>query len=74
MFEIILYSEVLVQRKDREIKDPAEIMSLLQKVDVCRLAMSDDNVPYIVTLNYGLKKEEGRSTFTVHAMARRSIF
>ncbi len=44
-----------MRRKDREIRDRAEIISILQKADVCRLAMSDDNVPYIVTMNFGLK-------------------
>jgi len=44
-----------VRRKDREIRDRAEIRSILQKADVCRLAMSDNNVPYIVTMNFGVK-------------------
>ena len=44
-----------MRRKDREIKDKSEIMAILQKADVCRLAMSYDNVPYIVTMNFGLK-------------------
>jgi nitroimidazol reductase NimA-like FMN-containing flavoprotein (pyridoxamine 5'-phosphate oxidase superfamily) len=44
-----------VRRKDREVRDQAEILSILQKADVCRLAMSDDDVPYMVTMNFGLK-------------------
>ena len=44
-----------MRRKDREIKDKSEIMAILQKADVCRLAMSSNNVPYIVTMNFGIK-------------------
>lgn len=44
-----------MRRKDREIKDKSEIMAILQKADVCRLAMSSNNVPYVVTMNFGIK-------------------
>ena len=61
-----------MRRKDREIKDPSvdsdtskvglfghptsAIMPILQKADVCRIAMCNDNVPYIVTMNFGIGK------------------
>jgi nitroimidazol reductase NimA-like FMN-containing flavoprotein (pyridoxamine 5'-phosphate oxidase superfamily) len=32
-------------------------MDILQKADVCRIAMCDDNVPYIVTMNFGFGKD-----------------
>ncbi len=44
-----------MRRKDREIKDKSEIMAILQEADVCRLAMSSNNVPYVVTMNFGIK-------------------
>lgn len=44
-----------MRRTDREINDKSEIMAILQKADVCRLAMSSNNVPYIVTMNFGVK-------------------
>jgi nitroimidazol reductase NimA-like FMN-containing flavoprotein (pyridoxamine 5'-phosphate oxidase superfamily) len=44
-----------MRRKDRELTDPAEIRAILEKADVCHLAMSDNNVPYLVTMNFGLK-------------------
>jgi hypothetical protein len=47
-----------VRRKDREVVDPAEIMQILQKADVCRVAMCDDNIPYVVTMNFGLGKDK----------------
>lgn len=52
--------EAEVRRKDREILDRAEIVQILQKADVCRIALSDDNVPYIVTMNFGLGDSDAR--------------
>ncbi len=45
-----------MRRKDDQIEARAEIMAILNKADVCRIAMSDDNVPYIVTMNFGFGK------------------
>ncbi|MCX7921914.1 MAG: pyridoxamine 5'-phosphate oxidase family protein [Clostridia bacterium] len=42
-----------MRRKDRQIEDKNEIESILQKADVCRIAMCDGNIPYIVPMNYG---------------------
>jgi nitroimidazol reductase NimA-like FMN-containing flavoprotein (pyridoxamine 5'-phosphate oxidase superfamily) len=52
-----------VRRKDRQIAAPAEIMDILQKADVCRIAMSDDNVPYIVTMNFGFSTNGAASLY-----------
>jgi uncharacterized protein len=52
-----------VRRKDRQIEAPAEIMDILQKADVCRIAMADDNIPYIVTMNFGLGKNGATSLY-----------
>ncbi len=46
-----------MRRKDREITDPAEIRTILEKADACHVAMSDENVPYLVTMNFGLKHD-----------------
>ena len=43
-----------MRRKDREIKNKSEIMAILQKADVCRLAMSHNDVPYIVVMIFGI--------------------
>jgi uncharacterized protein len=42
-----------MRRKDREIKDVLEIESIISSCDVCRVAFADNNLPYIVTMNYG---------------------
>jgi uncharacterized protein len=42
-----------MRRKEREITDKAELESIIRSCDVCRLAMANDNIPYIVTMNFG---------------------
>lgn len=44
-----------MRRKDREITDFDEIVNIIRSCDVCRLAFNDDEYPYIVPLNFGLK-------------------
>ena len=36
--------------------DREEIESIIKKADVCRLGLSDKNIPYIVPLNFGYKE------------------
>ena len=36
--------------------DREEIESIIKKADVCRLGFSDNNIPYIVPLNFGYKE------------------
>lgn len=43
-----------MRRKDREIKDFDEMIEIIKKCDVCRIAMNDGDTPYIVPLNFGL--------------------
>ena len=44
-----------MRRKDREITDFDEIVSIIKRCDVCRLALNDEEFPYIVPLNFGLE-------------------
>jgi len=44
-----------MRRKDREITDIHEIESLIGRMDVCRIGLTDGLVPYIVTMNFGYK-------------------
>jgi nitroimidazol reductase NimA-like FMN-containing flavoprotein (pyridoxamine 5'-phosphate oxidase superfamily) len=48
-----------MRRKDREISINEEIIEILQKAEVCRLALSDENQPYIVAMNFGIEENEG---------------
>lgn len=42
-----------MRRKDREIKEIADLETIISSSDVCRVAFADNNIPYIVTLNFG---------------------
>lgn len=40
-----------MRRSDREIKNFDEIIEVIKKCDVCRLAVNDGECPYIVPMN-----------------------
>lgn len=42
-----------MRRKDREITGINEIESIISRAEVCRIAITDNNIPYIVTMNFG---------------------
>jgi nitroimidazol reductase NimA-like FMN-containing flavoprotein (pyridoxamine 5'-phosphate oxidase superfamily) len=42
-----------MRRGDREILNCREVEIIIQKADVCRIAIANDNFPYIVTMNFG---------------------
>ena len=46
-----------MRRRDREITDKQEILEVMRKCDVCRIALHDGDYPYIVPLNFGLQVE-----------------
>ncbi len=46
-----------MRRKDKEIKDISEIESIIDRALVCRLALADENRPYIVPMCFGYKDQ-----------------
>jgi len=44
-----------MRRKEKEIIEKSAIEAIITKSLVCRLALSDDNAPYIVPLSFGYK-------------------
>ena len=58
-----------MRRKDREIKDFNEIIEIIRKCDVCRIALHDGDFPYIVPLNFGLDVQGQQVFFYFHAAA-----
>jgi len=42
-----------MRRKDKEIKDKEVILSIIQEGDHCVIALSDNNNPYMVPMNFG---------------------
>ena len=58
-----------MRRKDREIKDFNELIEIIRKCDVCRIALHDGDFPYIVPLNFGLDVQGQQVFFYFHAAA-----
>ena len=56
-----------MRRKDREITDFNEIIDIIKKCDVCRIALNDDEYPYVVPLNFGLDVQGTQVFFYFHA-------
>lgn len=51
-----------MRRKDREVTDIDEILDIMRRCNVCRIALNDsDGIPYIVPLNFGLWLGDDRS-------------
>jgi nitroimidazol reductase NimA-like FMN-containing flavoprotein (pyridoxamine 5'-phosphate oxidase superfamily) len=42
-----------MRRRDREIIDNQEFEDIINKADVCRIAFANENMPYIVSMNFG---------------------
>ncbi len=54
-------------RRERQITDPAEIQSILEKSLVVHIAMIDGDEPYVVPMNYGhTLTEDGKLTLYLH--------
>ena len=47
-----------MRRKDREITDLKEIEEILTNNMVCRIAFSEEDIPYIVPMNYGYQNNK----------------
>ncbi len=47
-----------MRRKDREITNKEEIIELIKKCSVCRLAFYDEEYPYIIPMNFGYSSQE----------------
>lgn len=43
-----------MRRKDREVTDFSEIVAIMEKCDVCRIALNNNGYPYILPLNFGM--------------------
>ena len=55
-----------MRRSEREITNKSEILEIIEKCDVCRLAFSDNNIPYIVPMNYGYEYKDEKLTLYFH--------
>lgn len=55
-----------MRRNDREITDKNEMLQIMEKCDVCRLALHDEEYPYILPLNFGIKTDGETVTLYFH--------
>ena len=58
-----------MRRSDREIKDREQIIQVMEKCDVCRLALNDEGYPYILPLNFGMEVTDGQIVLYFHGAA-----
>lgn len=57
-----------MRRKDKEVTDFREIVEIIKRCDVCRIALNGaDGWPYIVPLNFGLSVEGETVTLYFHS-------
>ena len=47
-----------MRRTEDEVTHKEEILDILKKAEVCRLAFHDEEYPYIVPLNFGIEEKE----------------
>lgn len=55
-----------MRRSDREIKELNDIIEIMKKCDVCRIALNDNGYPYILPLNFGLHTDGKRIELYFH--------
>jgi nitroimidazol reductase NimA-like FMN-containing flavoprotein (pyridoxamine 5'-phosphate oxidase superfamily) len=55
-----------MRRKDKEIIDINEKINVIKKCKVCRIGLSENNVPYVIPLNYGYNFDNDILTLFFH--------
>ena len=55
-----------MRRKEREVTDMARIDEIISSCDCCRIALADGTSAYIVPLNFGYERIEGKGIFYFH--------
>jgi nitroimidazol reductase NimA-like FMN-containing flavoprotein (pyridoxamine 5'-phosphate oxidase superfamily) len=56
-----------MRRKDKEITETAEKIEIIEQNTVCRIGLAQNNIPYIVPLNYGYSFENDILTLYFHS-------
>ncbi len=58
--------EKMMRRQDREIRDREDILDIMKRAKVVRLAFNDDPVPYVIPLNFGLETRDEKIILWMH--------
>jgi len=56
-----------MRRKDKEIADINDKITIIAKCKICRLGLSENNYPYVIPLNYGYMYDNEKLTFYFHS-------
>jgi len=64
--QIRIKQEVNMRRSDREVKEFKDIVAIMEKCDVCRIALNDNGCPYILPLNFGMNVKDGKIELYFH--------
>ena len=57
-------------KRERQIKDEAQITAILDAGKVLHLGLAVDNEPYVVPMNYGYTRENGKLVMYLHSAVR----
>ena len=57
-------------KRERQITDPKQIISILDTAKVLHLGLAVDNEPYVVPMNYGYQMEDGKLVLYLHSAVR----
>lgn len=65
-----------MRRKDREITDKNEIMDIIDRSKVIRIAFTGEEYPYVLPFNFGYEERTAECTFiyTLPPKAKRTDF
>ncbi len=55
-----------MRRSDREVKEFGDIAAIMEKCDVCRVALNNNGYPYIIPLNFGMSVKEDKIELYFH--------
>ena len=57
-------------KRERQITDPQQIRDILDRGKVLHLGLCQDNMPYVVPMNYGYTMEGGKLTVYLHSAVK----
>ncbi len=55
-----------MRRSDREVKELKDIVAIMEKCDVCRIALNNNGYPYILPLNFGMCTKDNKIELYFH--------
>ena len=55
-----------MRRSDREVQEFEDILDIMEKCDVCRIALNNNVYPYILPLNFGMDIKEDKIELYFH--------